>query len=50
MTQTELTEKVGTAKSYISEIGSGLVEPGVESFLRPVNFFGLRIDISKPVG
>ena len=50
MTQTELAEKVGTTKSYISKIENGLIEPGVGLFFRLVNSLGLRIDISKPVG
>ena len=50
MTQTELAEKAGTTKSYISKIENGLIEPGVGLFFRLVNSLGLRIDISKPVG
>ena len=50
MTQTELAEKVGTTKSYISKIENGLIEPGVGLFFRLVNSLGLRIDISKPIG
>ena len=50
MTQTELAEKAGTTKSYISKIENGLIEPGVGLFFRLVNALGLRIDISKPIG
>ena len=50
MTQTELAEKAGTTKSYISKIEKGLIEPGVGLFFRLVNSLGLRIDISKPIG
>lgn len=50
MTQTELAEKAGTTKSYISKIENGLIEPGVGLFFRLVNSLGLRIDISKPIG
>ncbi len=50
MTQTELAEKVGTTKSYISKIENGLIEPGVGLFFRLINSLGLRIDISKPIG
>ena len=49
MTQTELAEKAGTTKSYISKIENGLIEPGVGLFFRLVNSLGLRIDISKPI-
>ena len=50
MTQTELAEKAGTTKSYISKIENGLIEPGVGLFFRLVNSLGLRRDISKPIG
>lgn len=50
MMQTELAEKAGTTKSYISKIENGLIEPGVGLFFRLVNSLGLRIDISKPIG
>lgn len=50
MTQTELAEKAGTTKSYISKIENGLIEPGVGLFFRLINSLGLRIDISKPIG
>ena len=50
MTQTELAEKAGTTKSYISKIENGLIEPGVGLFFRLANSLGLRIDISKPIG
>ncbi len=50
MTQTELAEKAGTTKSYISKIENGLIEPGVGLFFRLVNSLGLRIEISKPIG
>ena len=34
MTQTELAQKIGTNKSYISKIENGTIEPGVGVFLR----------------
>ncbi|MFA4045527.1 helix-turn-helix transcriptional regulator [Prevotella sp. PCHR] len=49
MTQSELAEKVGTNKSYISKIENGLIEPGVGLFLRIINALGLKFDIVKPV-
>lgn len=50
VTQAELAKRVGTTKSYISEIENGVIEPGVGLFFRLVNALGLRIDITSPVG
>jgi len=50
MTQSELAERVGLTKSYISKIENGVIEPGVGLFFRLINSLGLRIDISKPLG
>ncbi|SES65202.1 helix-turn-helix domain-containing protein [Prevotella sp. kh1p2] len=50
MTQSELAEKAGTTKSYISKIENGVIEPGVGLFFRLINALGLRIEISKPLG
>lgn len=50
MTQSELAEKAGTTKSYISKIENGVIEPGVGLFFRLISSLGLRIDISKPLG
>lgn len=49
MTQSELAEKVGTNKTYISRIEKGAIEPGVGLFFRIIDALGLRIDIVKPV-
>jgi len=49
MTQSELAERVGTNKSYISKIENGLIEPGVGLFLRIINALGLKFDIVKPI-
>ncbi len=49
MTQSELAEKVGINKSYISKIEHGLIEPGVGLFLRIINALGLKFDIIKPM-
>ena len=50
MTQSELAERTGTTKSYISKIENGMIEPGVGLFFRLLSSLGLRIDISKPLG
>lgn len=49
MTQSELAEKVGTNKTYISRIEKGVVEPGVGLFFRIINALGLKVEIVKPI-
>ncbi len=49
MTQSELAEKVGTNKTYISRIEKGVIEPGVGLFFRIIDALGLKIDIVKPI-
>lgn len=49
MTQTELAERVGTNKSYISRIEKGAIEPGVGLFFRIIDALGLKVDIVKPI-
>jgi ribosome-binding protein aMBF1 (putative translation factor) len=49
ITQKELSERIGTDKSYISKIEKGMVEPGVSTFYRIIDALGLRIEIVKPV-
>lgn len=49
MTQSELAQRAGTTKSYISKIENGVIEPGVGLFFRLISSLGLRIDITKPL-
>ena len=49
MTQTELAQKIGTNKSYISKIENEPIELGVMLFLRILGALGLRFDIVKPM-
>ena len=49
MTQSELAEKVGTNKTYISRIENGVIEPGVGLFFRIIDALGLKIEIVKPI-
>ncbi|HJC93127.1 MAG TPA: helix-turn-helix domain-containing protein [Candidatus Phocaeicola excrementigallinarum] len=49
MTQSELAQKVGTNKTYISRIEKGVVEPGVGLFFRIINALGLKVEIVKPI-
>ena len=37
MTQSELAEKIGTNKSYISRIEKGIVDPGISTFCRIID-------------
>ena len=47
--QSELAEKVGTNKTYISRIEKGIIEPGVGLFFRIIDALGLKIEIVKPI-
>lgn len=49
MTQTELAEKIGASKSYVSRIEKGQIEPGVGTFFRIIEALGLRFEIVKPM-
>lgn len=49
MTQSELAEKVGTNKTYISRIEKGVIEPGIGLFFRIIDALGLKVEIIKPV-
>ncbi|MCM1489277.1 MAG: helix-turn-helix domain-containing protein [Muribaculum sp.] len=48
MTQAELARRVGTNKSYISNIEHGNIEPSASLFLRIISALGLRFEILKP--
>ena len=50
VTQSELAQRVGTTKSYISKIENGVIEPSVGLFFRLINALGLRIDITQSMG
>ncbi len=47
ITQSELAEKVGVDKSYISRIERGNIEPGAGLFYRIIEALGCRIEICK---
>lgn len=49
ITQSELAQRVGSSKSYISKIENGLVVPSVGLFLQLISALGLRIDISPQI-
>ena len=48
ITQSQLAERIGASKSYISRIEKGQIEPGAGTFLRIIEALGLRFDIVKP--
>lgn len=49
MTQSDLADKIGASKSYISRVEKGLIEPGVGTFFRIIEALGLRFEIVKPM-
>ena len=46
MTQTELAEKVGSNKSYISRIETGRTEPRVSTFYRIASALGRSVELT----
>ena len=49
LTQTELAERIGADKGYISRIARGLTMPTIPTFYRIVSALGLAVEI-HPVG
>lgn len=45
MTQSELAEKIGTNKSYISRVERGLTIPSISTFYRMVAAMGLSVEL-----
>ncbi len=45
MTQSELAEKIGTDKSYISRVERGLTIPSISTFYRMVSAMGLSVEL-----
>lgn len=43
LTQSELAEKIGTDKSYISRVERGLTIPSISTFYRMVSAMGLTV-------
>jgi ribosome-binding protein aMBF1 (putative translation factor) len=46
MTQSELAEKVGSNKSYISRVETGRTEPRVSTFYRIASALGLSVSLT----
>jgi len=47
ITQSELANKIGTNKSYISRIEHGLIDPSVSMFYNIINALGRKIEITR---
>ncbi len=45
MTQSELADKIGADKSYISRIERGLTIPSISTFYRIVSAMGLTVEL-----
>ena len=45
MTQSELAEKIGSDKSYISRVERGLTVPSISTFYRMVAAMGLSVEL-----
>ncbi len=45
MTQSELAEKIGADKSYISRVERGLTIPSISTFYRMVAAMGLSVEL-----
>lgn len=45
MTQTELAERIGADKSYISRVERGLTIPSISTFYRMVSAMGLTVEL-----
>lgn len=48
LTQSDLAERIGASKSYISRIEKGQIEPGAGTFFRIIEALGLRLEIVRP--
>lgn len=45
MTQSELAEKIGADKSYISRVERGLTIPSISTFYRMVSAMGMTVEL-----
>lgn len=46
MTQSQVAEKIGATKSYISRVERGMIVPTVASFYRIVAALGMQVEIT----
>ncbi|MDR2449467.1 MAG: helix-turn-helix domain-containing protein, partial [Prevotellaceae bacterium] len=45
LTQTQLAEKLGSSKSYISRVETGRTEPKISTFFRIASALGLAVEL-----
>jgi DNA-binding XRE family transcriptional regulator len=49
ITQSELANRIGAEKSYISKLEKGTIEPGIGTFYRIIDALGLKMEIIKSI-
>ncbi len=49
LTQSELAERLGVNKSYISKVERGLIVPSIATFYKIISAMGLRVNITPSV-
>jgi DNA-binding XRE family transcriptional regulator len=49
ITQSELAQRVGTNKTYISKIENGIIEPSISTFCRIIEALDLKFEIVRPI-
>lgn len=47
MSQSELAERIGSNKTYISRVERGLIEPGIGIFCQIASALGLRLELVR---
>lgn len=47
LSQSELAQRIGTNKTYISHIERGLIEPSIGIFCQIANALGMRLEMVK---
>ena len=50
ITQAELARRIGSNRSYISNVEKGITEPRISTFYRIMNALGVRIEYSMVLG
>ncbi len=49
ISQSDLANRIGADKSYISKIENGLIDPSITTFYRIISALGLRMEILRPI-
>ncbi|MFI3304293.1 MAG: helix-turn-helix transcriptional regulator [Rikenellaceae bacterium] len=50
ITQSELAQRIGSSKSYISKVENGTIECGIAIFYQIIQALGLRLELVKQLG